>query len=254
MFRRRASSSRRGSFPGLASVCDDVVYPHVFANGDREVGGVLVGVPAREGGPPRVTGAIPAVNAGEHRAQLTFTHDAWEHVHAELDRRFSREDHIVGWYHSHPGFGIFLSEQDLFIHRNFFADRGQCALVVDPQRGTEGLFAWRRGDVVPVFERRTPRRWPAVAQAQSAPPRAARWLLRLAALLTGLAIGLSAHHQLLDAPQAAQAPARPAAPSAHKPNPKSPALPRPRREQRTSSRTMQMDPASLPAGSDEIDG
>src|SRR5262245_42626594 len=123
------------SVRGLARVNERSIYPHVFQNADREVGGVLVGLaPAGGGGLPRVRAAIPAIAADEQRATLTFTQDAWEHVHRVLDR-----DHpdlqIVGWYHSHPGFGIFLSEHDLFIHRNFFSGRSQIALVVDPLGG-----------------------------------------------------------------------------------------------------------------------
>jgi len=41
-----------------------------------------------------------------------------------MDAQFA-DKKIVGWYHSHPGFGIFLSEYDLFIHRNFFTAPGR---------------------------------------------------------------------------------------------------------------------------------
>ena len=52
---------------------------------------------------------------------------------------------IVGWYHTHPDFGIFLSSHDLFIHRHFFAQPLQVAYVVDPIRQTRGFFQWRDG-------------------------------------------------------------------------------------------------------------
>ena len=52
---------------------------------------------------------------------------------------------IVGWYHTHPDFGIFLSSHDLFIHRNFFDQPLQVAYVVDPIRQTRGFFRWRDG-------------------------------------------------------------------------------------------------------------
>lgn len=133
---------------GLREATRDIVHPHVFENADREVGGVLVGrVPG-----PVIAGAIPALYADERRAALTFTQDAWEHVHKVLDHRYPGEQ-IVGWYHSHPGFGIFLSEHDLFIHRNFFGGDSQIALVVDPLARTEGVFAWVEGEIAPLFER-----------------------------------------------------------------------------------------------------
>jgi hypothetical protein len=56
----------------------------------------------------------------------------------------------VGWYHTHPDYGIFLSGQDLFIHRNFFDQPLQVAYVVDPIRQTRGFFQWRDGGAAPV--------------------------------------------------------------------------------------------------------
>ena len=140
---RAPATSGRPAIPGLRRVCEAIIYEHVFSNADREVGGVLVGRFAREGAMPKVSGAIPAIAADEQRATLTFTQDSWEHVHRVLESDYAG-DRIVGWYHSHPGFGIFLSGHDLFIHRNFFSDRSQIALVVDPIARVEGVFAWRR--------------------------------------------------------------------------------------------------------------
>ena len=59
---------------------------------------------------------------------------------------------IVGWYHSHPGFGIFLSEHDRFIHRHFFGEPGQIALVIDPLAHVEGLFAWVGHELTMVYQ------------------------------------------------------------------------------------------------------
>ncbi len=157
----REDRGRRRDIPGLANASEATIYPHIFANADREVGGVLVGRAPRGGALPLITGAIAALSADEQRATLTFTQDAWEHVHRTLDREFPPEDTIVGWYHSHPSFGIFLSEHDLFIHRNFFNGPAQIALVIDPINCTEGVFAWRDGDIVQLFERPTPRHWQA---------------------------------------------------------------------------------------------
>lgn len=41
----------------------------------------------------------------------------------------------MGWYHSHPGFGVEFSELDVFIQRNFFSSPTQIALVMDPLDG-----------------------------------------------------------------------------------------------------------------------
>lgn len=124
------------------------IYEHVYAHLDREVGGVLVG--GLEGsGRLEVRGAIPALNADGKRSRVTFTHDAWAAVHRTLEEDFP-EQRIIGWYHSHPGFGIFLSRHDLFIHEHFFSAPHQIALVVDPHASTEGTFGWVGGEVRPL--------------------------------------------------------------------------------------------------------
>jgi proteasome lid subunit RPN8/RPN11 len=142
----------------LGRVNVETVYPHVFNNADREVGGVLVGMKAVRGDLPLIDGAIGAMSADEQRANLTFTQESWEHVHRVMEVDFPKSQ-IVGWYHSHPGFGIFLSEDDLFIHHNFFSDRSQVALVVDPIAGTEGVFGWSGEQVIVRYEQETPVGW-----------------------------------------------------------------------------------------------
>ena len=49
---------------------------------------------------------------------------------------------MVGWYHTHPGWGVFLSGMDQFICENFFGKTLDVALVVDPCRGDRGMFQW----------------------------------------------------------------------------------------------------------------
>jgi proteasome lid subunit RPN8/RPN11 len=164
---RRRQLSRAGSthpvdeIVGLRAVSETVIYRHVFENADREVGGVLIGRTAADGGLPLITGAIPAIAADEQRATLTFTQEAWAHVHRVLESEFPPDEQIVGWYHSHPGFGVFLSGHDLFIHENFFNAPSQIAVVVDPYAQTEGVFAWRDGELTTLFERPTPGDWTA---------------------------------------------------------------------------------------------
>lgn len=135
--------------PGLDSEIREAIYDHVFANDDHEVGGVLVGR-LGHGRLPEVTGMIAALEADGQRASVTFTHDAWAMIHATMDEEFAGEQ-IVGWYHSHPGFGIFLSNYDRFIHDNFFSDPRQIAYVVDPHAGSEGVFHWDEGGVLQLL-------------------------------------------------------------------------------------------------------
>ena len=63
-----------------------------------------------------------------------------------MDQTFAGK-RIIGWYHTHPGFGIFLSPMDLFIQENFFYAVEQVAFVYDPLSNKQGLFIWRDGKV-----------------------------------------------------------------------------------------------------------
>lgn len=121
----------------------DTVYEHVEPYPEQEVGGFLVGT--LTGRQVTIQHALPALEAVGHRAQLTFTHGVWEEMLARVDREFP-DLRIVGWYHSHPGFGIFLSEYDKFIQRNFFSAPGMVALVADSHSGEHGWFGWANGD------------------------------------------------------------------------------------------------------------
>ena len=47
---------------------------------------------------------------------------------------------ILGWFHSHPDFGCFLSTTDLKTQQFFFPESYQVALVVDPIRDNIEFF------------------------------------------------------------------------------------------------------------------
>lgn len=151
----------------------DNILDHVRAELRREVGGILVGSFSTCAG-HLVTDIREAIRAPETRAgvtHVTFSHETWAAINATMDSDFA-EHRIVGWYHSHPNFGIFLSAQDVFTHDNFFDYDGHVALVVDPRRHQVGAFTKREGRVVPA-----PGLWIAAPRAQAqAPQRYARML------------------------------------------------------------------------------
>jgi proteasome lid subunit RPN8/RPN11 len=198
-----ASRQHTPQVEGLEGVCERDVYPHVFENSGREVGGFLIGRPSVTGQLPVLSGAIQARHAAENRADLTFTQDTWEHVHGELRRRGDVDERIVGWYHSHPGFGVFLSENDAFVHQSFFSDPSQVALVIDPIRRQEGLFVWDQDELTRSFDRATPDKWAATEEpedrraARQRAHRASPVLVHLAALLVGVLLGLGIYFAML---------------------------------------------------------
>lgn len=84
---------------------------------------------------------------GESRsASFKFTAESWTEIGKIKEERYS-EQPLVGWHHTHPSFGIFLSGMDLFIHQGYFNLPWQVALVVDPVADKLGFFQWKKGEI-----------------------------------------------------------------------------------------------------------
>lgn len=110
-----------------------------------EVGGVLIGsLPEKSGTGTVVVDLIPALASEASRTHVTFTHDSWQAINESLDARTDQAQ-IVGWYHTHPGFGPFYSAHDTFIHEQFFLHPAHLGLVVDPLQRSLTAFGWARG-------------------------------------------------------------------------------------------------------------
>lgn len=85
--------------------------------------------------------AVPLHPALRSPLGFVFT---WRDVLAARRRRDLAGWALLGWYHSHPRGGVFLSETDLEkTHRILFSDLFQVALVCDPTRRRAGYFCWR---------------------------------------------------------------------------------------------------------------
>jgi len=117
---------------------------HAASNTNVELGGVLLGRQAiDEQGKPLVviSDSLRAEHYEATRGSFKFTHSTWSEI---TRRRQQMNDSlaIVGWYHTHPGWGVFLSDMDDFICRNFFGRPLDVAMVIDPRQGTRGWFQW----------------------------------------------------------------------------------------------------------------
>lgn len=122
---------------------------HALSSLDREVAGVMVGRQPEKQPDGRyivhVIDSIIAKHTVMHGASVTYTPESWRYLNDTLWERYPNESAVmVGWYHTHPGFGIFLSGMDLFIHQNFFTQIWHVAYVLDPRARTSGFFSWNR--------------------------------------------------------------------------------------------------------------
>jgi proteasome lid subunit RPN8/RPN11 len=131
----------------------DAIERHALSDTSVELGGILLGKECldQQTGQPFVwiAHSLEAKHYANTQASFTYTHDSWEEITRHRDQKFPDFD-IVGWYHTHPSFGIFLSHHDLFIHQHFFSQPLQVAYVVDPINQSRGFFHWRNGAMAQV--------------------------------------------------------------------------------------------------------
>lgn len=134
-------------FPGPVSAraalriaFDKAAYADLVAHAkstlENEICGVLAGnVHQDETGEfLHIHTIIPGENTLQGSTNVTFTQETWNKIHQILEKKFP-EMQILGWYHTHPGFGTEFSEMDLFIQENFFPLPTQISLLTDPLSG-----------------------------------------------------------------------------------------------------------------------
>ena len=128
--------------PAYSRIC-----VHSSSDMINEVGGVLVGewcVNAKQGEQfIIIEHALPARHTRQGSIYLTFTQDSLIDIHEQIDTHYKGKK-IVGWYHTHPRMGIFLSHYDTWLHKNFFPEPWQVALVVEPHASLGGCFVRQR--------------------------------------------------------------------------------------------------------------
>lgn len=116
---------------------------HAGTDLDHEVGGGLVGRWRRDVASGEQFVVVEAVLPARHTRQgstfLTFTQDTLVAMNQELEKHYPSRQ-LVGWYHTHPRMGVFLSGYDVFLHENFFPESWQVALVMEPHTLQGGFF------------------------------------------------------------------------------------------------------------------
>ncbi len=126
---------------------------HAFLGHDvrREHGGVLIGRPYYDPGEARafvfIQMAIPALDTEGSSVHLQFTGETWAFISRRIEEEFP-DQMVVGWYHSHPGLGVFMSSTDRATQKAFYNHSWSIAVVVDPSARRTGWFAGK--DCLPL--------------------------------------------------------------------------------------------------------
>ncbi|NVM35311.1 MAG: Mov34/MPN/PAD-1 family protein [Candidatus Lokiarchaeota archaeon] len=81
-------------------------------------------------------------------SQIEGTAGKYEKRFQRLKKKRENDNlRIVGWWHSHPGFGCFLSTTDLKTQKYFFPESYQVTLVVDPHKDELDFFTLDKNSV-----------------------------------------------------------------------------------------------------------
>lgn len=127
------------------------IQTHSAETTDVELCGVLIGEVRYDvsGNYLYICGSIRGEKAKNSGVNVSFTSETWDYIHEVKEEKYPKYS-IIGWYHTHPGFGIFLSDMDKFIQDYFFNQPYQVAWVVDPKASSNGIFAWQEGKICPL--------------------------------------------------------------------------------------------------------
>ena len=126
---------------------------HLASNTRVEQGGILFGNAYQDqqyGVYVEITAAVAAPATIGTGAHLEFTPNSWQGIMDYAKSKHSGEN-IVGWYHSHPNIGVFMSGTDMRTQRAFFYHPWCLSIVYDPVRDDIGYFLGERAERVQPF-------------------------------------------------------------------------------------------------------
>jgi proteasome lid subunit RPN8/RPN11 len=127
----------------------EFIWEHVRTSPRLECSGILLGQPFQTANGKikfiLIVGAVEHNTSQRSVGHVTVGTSEIALARIESEKRYP--DLIpVGWYHSHPGHGIFLSAQDMVIVRSIYNLPWHVALVIDPIRKTSGIFRGSEGE------------------------------------------------------------------------------------------------------------
>jgi 26S proteasome regulatory subunit N11 len=138
-----AFPTKRPLFVFMERGCSEAMNTHARRDIWKEQAGILCGrayIDATGQHYINVTSAFP-VDTLNDAIHFRFHQESWEAVWHGMDEG----SNIVGWFHTHPGMGVFLSPTDLRTQRLYFSSPWQVAVVLDPTSRQVACFAGAAG-------------------------------------------------------------------------------------------------------------
>jgi len=117
----------------------------------REAGGVLLGRACRDEEGPLilVEDALPSPHGSPVLGPFRFAQQDWDFFYARWRRQGARQL-VVGWFHTHPGYGARPTSYDHILAERYFPEWWQLTYIIDPVNMRQGIFHWQDGELTPL--------------------------------------------------------------------------------------------------------
>ncbi|HEY8496507.1 MAG TPA: LysM peptidoglycan-binding domain-containing protein [Limnochordales bacterium] len=117
----------------------------------REAGGLLLGRVCRDEEGPLilVEDALPAPQGPPGLGPFRFAQQDWDFFHGQWRRQGARQL-VVGWFHTHPGYGARPLAYDHILAERYFPEWWQLSYIIDPVNMRQGMFRWQDGELTPL--------------------------------------------------------------------------------------------------------
>ncbi len=141
-----------GSCVFMSNAAFEFIEDYSRTDTSREIGGFLLGHYSGDQDDFKVwiEAAVEAAYVETSKAGLRFTHRTWEFLAETREQNFP-DCRVVGWFHTHPGLGTFISKHDLFIHDTFFESFWKVSYVIDPLSEEHAFYGWNKyGNLAPI--------------------------------------------------------------------------------------------------------
>ena len=148
--KRTERKYRIRSVPGVQLFMGESVISTMAAHADigfadeKEIMGLILGtVYLDEEGEYSVADGTATTKLDSTNVSVRFDPEALEDLFKSIDE--NKSGTVVGWYHSHPGFGCYLSDTDIKTHSDIFGDGIGFSVVIDPSDETLMVFTVKDG-------------------------------------------------------------------------------------------------------------
>lgn len=122
---------------------NNMIY-HAEDGDNKEVMGLMMGITyCDEEGNYSIVSGTATSGLDSDDVSVRFNRESLEELFESLDN--FKNEVIVGWYHSHPGFGCYLSDTDINTHKGIFGEEPGYAIVIDPSDSTIMVFTVKNG-------------------------------------------------------------------------------------------------------------